>query len=779
MTSQAVADSASQPKGRIAPFGKYLLLQRVSVGGMAEIFKAIPAGATRIDEIVAIKRILPNIAEDSEFIGMFIDEARIAGQLTHPNICRIYELGRVRGDHYIAMQFLWGRDLLKVMNRLKKFSAVLPVPMAAFVAAKACAALHYAHTKCDAAGRPLGIIHRDVSPQNIIVGYSGQVKLIDFGVARAASQSQKTQAGILKGKFGYMSPEMIRSLPVDHRSDVFAMGICLHEALTGSRLFYGETDFATLEQVRDARVVAPSAKVAGIPPALDAIVLKALARDVEDRYASAADLERALMDFLDALYPGYGETDVGVTMREAFAQEVLREKQRLDIFSGMLSQGGLVRGASVPQLPSEPPPSGERVARSDTSATPTDPLLDTQHDNVAGEMQKHPSSDTDDVHDEQTQIFFSAEELSELRQIESEPRVSFEPVAPTQFAQVRQPAPSDIIMRNGNPVYQGQPVARSIPPSQRPARPSGMYERPPSAGASAAPASRQQKDERRIPTIAFKAAADTTLDMHEEAKNSASKRIIQRALAVGLALILIGAGFGLSRMAQSRTASLTIESLDDPDALVRIDGVLRGNPPLSVDGLAPGVHEVSIDARGYEPVRISVHVEPGESRTVKPLLQPSDPRGARVQPTVESSAVTVPDSANLAPTTTALPNVEPQVPVAPRPALRPKPRPQLASSQNADGDSPSIARADVGETEIAETINQETLAENQGELLISTLPWSRVFIDGVDSGRDTPVRSLRVPAGPHRIGLRTPDGLTHDVEVLIEAGKVVRIIRRF
>src|SRR6478735_5288500 len=166
MTSQAVAEPASQPKGRIAPFGKYLLLQRVSVGGMAEVFKALPAGSTRIDQIVAIKRILPNIAEDNEFIGMFIDEARVAGLLTHPNVCRIYELGRVGDDHYIAMQFLWGRDLLKVMNRFKKAGQPIPPPMAAYIAAKACAALHYAHFKHDQNGEPLNIIHRDVSPQN-------------------------------------------------------------------------------------------------------------------------------------------------------------------------------------------------------------------------------------------------------------------------------------------------------------------------------------------------------------------------------------------------------------------------------------------------------------------------------------------------------------------------------------------------------------------------------------------------------------------------------------
>lgn len=790
MTSQAVAEPASQPKGRIAPFGKYLLLQRVSVGGMAEVFKALPAGSTRIDQIVAIKRILPNIAEDSEFIGMFIDEARIAGQLTHPNICRIYELGRVRGDHYIAMQFLWGRDLLKVMNRLKKLGDVVPAPAAAFVAAKACAALHYAHTKCDASGEPLNIIHRDVSPQNIIVGYSGQVKLIDFGVARAASQSQKTQAGILKGKFGYMSPEMIRSLPVDHRSDVFAMGICLHEALTGSRLFYGETDFATLEQVRDARVVPPSAKVPGIPAALDAIVLKALARDVADRYESAQAMEHALYGFLDTFYPGYGEADVGLVMRDAFAQEVVREKQRLEIFSNMLNQGTLVRGATVPPLPSEPPPSGERAAKSTGESghppTPSDPLVVTRRSELSDEELAKLSGEHD-VHDEQTQIFFSADELDELREIASQPRVSLEDLTPAvrPDAQPRQPAVSDVIMRGGGMWSPSQVNPQT--PSDRPMRPSGTYERNHSDQSRRQPVFQSRPlDERRIPTMTFKAGPQNApLEQlgGPSVDHERSRRMVRRSALIGAAMVLLGAGYGLTRMAQHRTATLEIDNLGDPDALVRIDGVLRGNPPLSVGDLAPGVHEVSIDARGYEPVRISVHVSPGESRAVQPVLRRLDKQGGApngvvvdslgARPTVEARPTT-------GPTTSSLPL--PPAPLTPAPAERAKPalpRRTKAAAHPDDSTTPSVQSANVGETEIAEAINQETLAEGQGELLISTLPWSRVFIDGVDSGRDTPVRSLRVPAGPHRIGLRTPDNVTHDVEVDVEAGKVVRIIRRF
>jgi serine/threonine protein kinase len=435
---EAATGQASAPPGRIAPFGKYLLLQRVSVGGMAEVFKAIPEGARRVDQILAIKRILPNIAEDQEFIGMFVDEARLVGQLTHPNICRIYELGRVGADHYIAMQFLWGRDLLKVMNRYKRVGLLVPEPMAVFVASHACAALHYAHNKCDASGAPLHIIHRDVSPQNIIVGYGGQSKLIDFGVARAATQSQKTQAGILKGKFGYMSPEMIRGLPVDHRSDVFAMGICLHEALTGSRLFYGETDFATLELVRDVRVVPPSAKVPTVHPQLDAIVMRALARDADQRHQTAAELEASLLAFLDEHYPGYSEAEVGASMREAFSHELGREKLRLDAFAHMLGRGELVRGAVLPALPPDASPSGERHP-----VPPEDPAPPPERAEPAFDERPQAGTLPPQLREEQTHIFFSATELSEIRQLD-------QPIdaeianwwTGSHAAQPQQPAPS-------------------------------------------------------------------------------------------------------------------------------------------------------------------------------------------------------------------------------------------------------------------------------------------------------------------------------------------------
>ena len=248
-----------------SPFGKYLLLERINIGGMAEVFKAKTYGVQGFERFLAIKRILPNMAEDDEFINMFVDEARIAVQLTHANVVQIYELGKFENQFYIAMEYVSGRDMRQVLDKLRKETTTVPVPTTAFVISKICEGLDYAHRRTDPSGRPLNLIHRDVSPQNILVGYEGDVKITDFGIAKAEDRASKTQAGVLKGKFAYMSPEQVRGLPIDRRSDIFAVGILMYEMLTGERLFVGESDFTTLEKVRNAEVPPPRMHNPDIP----------------------------------------------------------------------------------------------------------------------------------------------------------------------------------------------------------------------------------------------------------------------------------------------------------------------------------------------------------------------------------------------------------------------------------------------------------------------------------------------------------------------------------
>src|SRR5262245_59159422 len=340
---------------------------------MAEVFKAKSFGVEGFEKIIAIKRILPSIAEDAEFIQMFIDEAKIAGQLSHANICQIFELGKITDSHFIAMEFVWGKDLLQIQNRFRKLRQHLAPAMAAFVASKVCEGLDYAHRRKDALGRPLNIIHRDVSPQNILVSYEGEIKVIDFGIAKAATRSSKTQAGVLKGKFGYMSPEQVRGLPLDRRSDLFALGTILYELLTGERLFLGESDFSTLEKVRNVDIQPPSKHSRHVPPALEKIVMKALAKEPEDRYQWANELQEELLQFVMGVQPVFTAKQLAAWMKEAFQPELLRERQLLEQYK-KLGRDGIIAGKpaaenklSVVEGLGRPGPPDEGSERTDLS----------------------------------------------------------------------------------------------------------------------------------------------------------------------------------------------------------------------------------------------------------------------------------------------------------------------------------------------------------------------------------------------------------------------------
>ncbi len=325
------------------PFGKYLLLDRISVGGMAEVFKAKSYGVEGFEKIIAIKRILPTMGEDRDFIKMFIDEAKIAGQLAHANICQIFELGRIDGSHFIAMEYIWGKDLLQIQNRLRKAKQQMPVPMGCFAMAKILEGLDYAHRKRDAHGRPLEIVHRDCSPQNVLVSYEGEVKVIDFGIAKATSRNSRTMAGVLKGKFGYMSPEQVRGLPLDRRSDIFALGTMLYECLTGERLFMGETDFSTLEKVRNVDIQPPRAVNPAIPEAVERVILKALAKDVDDRYQWCSEMLADLQQYLMGQDVVFTAKTLSSWLKEIFQQEIDRERAQLEQYK-RVGRDGLIGG---------------------------------------------------------------------------------------------------------------------------------------------------------------------------------------------------------------------------------------------------------------------------------------------------------------------------------------------------------------------------------------------------------------------------------------------------
>ncbi|MEZ4461126.1 MAG: serine/threonine-protein kinase [bacterium] len=335
-------------------FGKYCLLERVSVGGMAEVFRAKPLNAPNFNGYLALKRILPHLAEDDEFIMMFVDEAKLTVQLNHPNIVKIYELGQFQASYYILMEFIAGKDLLTLQKRVRKRREVIGVNRSVYIAREIARGLHHAHQQVDANGVPLNIIHRDVSPQNVLVDYLGQIKVIDFGIAKAAVQSTRTQVGVLKGKMGYMSPEQVMGNPLDPRSDVFAIGTVLWEMLTNKRLFNADNEFETMQLVKSARVDPPSTANDEIPPDLDAIVLRALTADRNDRYPSALAFAEALDGWL-ATHPCTAD-DLSLWMREVFAEDLEEELNKREEFAAIVTADDVRK---FTQKESAPDPSPE------------------------------------------------------------------------------------------------------------------------------------------------------------------------------------------------------------------------------------------------------------------------------------------------------------------------------------------------------------------------------------------------------------------------------------
>jgi serine/threonine protein kinase len=275
-------------------YGPYRLLERVAVGGMAEVFKAKRSGVEGFEKIVAVKRILAHLSDNKEFVEMFIDEAKMVACLTHPNIVQISDLGRLEGAYYIAMDYVHGRDLRSILRRSRDRGLRLPLDLSIFVVGRVCSALEYAHRKKDERGRPLQIVHRDISPQNILISFEGDVKLADFGIAKAASKAHTTDRGALRGKLLYMSPEQASGKPVDLRSDIFSLGIVFYEMVTEQKPFMGTSEMSILETVRECRVAPPTSLNPRIPSSLEKVVMKALERDPDQRYQDGAEMQRDL-----------------------------------------------------------------------------------------------------------------------------------------------------------------------------------------------------------------------------------------------------------------------------------------------------------------------------------------------------------------------------------------------------------------------------------------------------------------------------------------------------
>ena len=325
----------SSPNRAPEPFGKYILLQRIGAGGMAEVFQAIVGGPEGFQRSLVIKRMLPQLSQDEAFVRMFIDEAKLSGLLSHPNLVQIVEFGKVDDCFFIAMEYVHGRTLAAIKNKLHAGERLAPIAASVEIARQLCVGLDYAHSMQSPDGTPLGIVHRDISPPNVMLDFHGVVKILDFGIARVADglRDSRTQVGMMKGKIAYMSPEQLKLGDIDRRSDVFAVGIILHEMLTGRRLFRSNTDYASSRMVLEMEIAEPSELNAAVPVELDRVVMRALQRDPDARYATAgalaADLERVMAELrysprehltlLRELFPDAEANEKGMTITGNFS----------------------------------------------------------------------------------------------------------------------------------------------------------------------------------------------------------------------------------------------------------------------------------------------------------------------------------------------------------------------------------------------------------------------------------------------------------------------------
>ena len=559
-------------------YGNYYLLERVNIGGMAEVFKGVSYGVEGFERLFAVKRVLPNIAEDQEFIEMFIDEAKIAVQLNHANIGQIFELGNAENSYFIAMEFVQGKDLRAIFDRVRKRTERIDISMTCHVIKEVCEALEYAHNKKNERQEALNLVHRDVSPQNIIVSYDGEVKLIDFGIAKAAGKASKTQAGILKGKFGYMSPEQVRGRPIDRRSDIFSLGVVLFELLTLERCFQGESDFSTLEKVRNVDIRRPATLNRDIPPELERIVLKALSRNPEERYQSAAELQDGLQKFLYQSGSFYSRKDLAVWMKRTFDADIRQDHVKLAAFREYAREyiPEASRAASQPAIlrepDTQPSPSASASSQNVPVFKPQLPSLSWEDDELATSVWDQKPSD-----------------IVALADVQGTPAGSADPPAfAAAAASTPLPLPSD-----ARPALPDTELV--LPAQSLPVRPRG-------------------RDKRMMALVSIAALA-----------------ILCAVVFVSIVL----SGAGPARLHIESQPPVVSVFLDNAP-------VFQGRTPAEVPQVAPGHHLLRVEAEGYQPYAGELNLQPDTEQPLNVILAQlhagdqtgleinSDPSGAQV-----------------------------------------------------------------------------------------------------------------------------------------------------
>lgn len=330
------------------PQQRYKVLEKVAAGGMAEVYRAESAGLEGFKKIVAIKRVLPHLSEKKQFIGMFLDEARVSAHLSHSNCVQVFDIGVGDNTYFIVMEYVDGSDLKGVIEYRRKLNQPFPVEEACLICVKICEGLAYAHELTDGKGESLHIVHRDMSPPNVLITRHGEVKIVDFGLAKANSQLERSEPGIIKGKFSYLSPEAAKGLAVDGRTDIFAVGIILWELLAGRRLFMGESDLETVRMVQSARVPSIREINRNVSPELERVLLKALTEDPDKRYLRARDFGRALNQLLFTMGRSVSSFEIAELVEPIRRErEQKRQRQKRQSIIGTLIDEAMLEFTSI------------------------------------------------------------------------------------------------------------------------------------------------------------------------------------------------------------------------------------------------------------------------------------------------------------------------------------------------------------------------------------------------------------------------------------------------
>ena len=805
-------------------FGKYLLLERIAVGGMAEVFLAKAFGVEGFERLLAIKKILPTMGEDEEFISMFVDEARISVQLSHANIVQVLELGKHDESLYIAMEYISGRDVRQLLERYRRRQQPMPIPQACIVVAKICEALDYAHRKRDARGQPLGIVHRDVSPQNVIVSFDGEVKLIDFGIAKAESRLQKTQAGILKGKFSYMSPEQVRGQSIDSRSDIFAAGVLIWEMLCGEKLFAGDSDFAILEKVRNGIVPNPRSVNRAIPEPLERVVLKALAVEVKERYQSASELHDDLLRFTLVGDLVYGTRQLAEWMREEFSADFEKEQGRLRQWVFVEDDADVTPSDPIRRRDlagqGELPSTAERMRRA-----PAESLLQTPLDPYAGPAALAAHAALPQTPDSE----------------------------PTQ--QWRVPADADTLVQPPTPIAKA-PVkaaprvpetAQDLPTMKMDGEELVQAEREFAArrAATVAAASALNVSRAGPPAPLFDNSEDRTGAPRAQRKGAMSRSLKEQrdpggrksrwplfaipvvvALLVGVGLLLLpGEG-------RPRTGKVIVTPSPSVQGDLYIDGKAAGPVPPFLHTVSAGKHRIEVRADGYKTFAAQVTVAAGRPLEVDAQLvsdgpmevegvvltqpKPIEPNPIEQEKSPEEAAPKKKHwwgrkkVAAAEPARTPSPDEQgPRLRIVTDPpgadiTVDGKPlgkSPATTETLSAGAYHPVVASLDgytparraarlepTGLTELRLSLSQQE-AESAvvapvgvGYLTAATRPAARVTIDGRETGRWTPVppaNPIALPAGAHTIVFETADGKKIEEQLQVQAGRTARMVRSF